>query len=448
MKPHIDRLPPHDAEAEKGAIGCVLVSANECLGVCVERLKSGPETFYDLRHQTIYRQFLAMWEAKQPIDVLTVRSSLIDAGRLEDAGGYEYLSEAAEVPSAANLPAYLQIIEEKYLLRRIIHTCTGAVASVYESEQEPFDLLDTVERDILAIRPSQHQSSPPIKELAKQAINSLERLYELKGATRGIPTGVTDLDKMTSGLVCGEVYIVAGYPGSGKTSFAMNLAERSILTEKCSVAVFSLEMSSVSLVSRFICSHSKVSMSNVRHGVLCDNDFKSLTVTAGKLSVSSIYFEDDSDVTIYQLRAKARRLHQQHKLQLIVIDYLQLIGASGGPRKMENRQQEVADISRGVKAISRELNVPVIALSQLNDDGKLRESRAIGQDADNVWILDAEKTPANELIVPTKLKIIKARNGPVGHVDLLFFKAFTRFESVAKVERSDVPEKTNQPHND
>jgi replicative DNA helicase len=448
----IDRLPPHSVEAEQGVLGSVLMAPYESVGMCIERLSECADTFYDIRHQTIFKAIVEMFDSREAIDLITLQQRLKDSNRLDEVGGIAYLSELPNaVPSAANLPYWLDIIEEKYLLRRIILTCTDAVASVYDHESDPMELLDTVERDILAIRPHKNQQSPDIKKLVKDAITSIEELWNLKGACRGIPTGFTDLDKMTSGMISGEVTIIAGYPGSGKTSFAMNLAEHAMLGSSRRVGVFSLEMSSVALVTRFICSHARVNLSHVKSGFIAERDFPKLTGAAHDINLAEIRFEDDSDLTIYQLRAKARRLKQQHGIELILIDYLQLLTATGGGRKIESRQQEVADISRGIKAIARELHIPVIALSQLNDDGKLRESRSIGQDADNVWILEAKKLGEGEddcTVQPTTLKIVKARNGPVGKVELMFLKQYTRFESVSKVADEDVPPSSREPYND
>lgn len=444
-----DRLPPNSVEAEQGVLGCILQSPNDCMGECIENLKAGHEYFYDVRHRKIYSELTEMYNMNCGIDTVTLQQSLKDSGKLDDAGGVAYLASLPDCsPSSSNLPHYLEILKDKYLLRRLLCVSSMIGSKVYEFSGEIDDLLDEAERDILAIRPQHSKEEQPIKELVRQALFTMEDLYNRQGSLRGLSTGLPDLDRMTGGMVGGEMTVVAGYPGAGKTSFAMNLAERVLLESSKTVGVFSLEMSAVSLVSRFVCSHARVSMSNIKHGVLTEGDFDKLKNTGLKISASAIWFEDESDLSIDQLRSKARRLKQKHGIQFLVVDYIQLLTAIGATRKTENRQQEVADISRGIKATARELNIPVIALSQLNDEGKLRESRAIGQDADNVWILEPD-TDATGDGIPTRLKIMKARNSPTGFVDLLFLKPYTRFESVAKVHDSDKPTKTYKyPHND
>ena len=446
-----DRLPPHSPEAEQGVLACCLIDPQACLPLLIERFSKVPEAFYDLRHQEIATAIIELYNGAQAVDVITVHQKLNDRQQLEQIGGISYLAALPDAAtSSANISYYMDIVAEKKILRSVIHTCTNAVAKVYEYEGDVSSMLDELERDILAIRPRQGKDSVPIKELVNQALTSIEKMWALQGRTRGIPTGFIDLDRMTGGLIDGEVTIVAGYPGSGKTSFAMNLAERAMLDAKRKVGVFSLEMSALSLVTRFICSHARVSLANIKEGYLAERDFPKLACSAGQISTAEIRFEDDSDISIYQLRAKARRLRQQYGIELLVVDYLQLLSATGGARKIESRQQEVADISRGIKAISLELNIPVVALSQLNDDGKLRESRTIGQDADNVWILEPQRTePGDDFSQahPTALRIVKARNGPVGTVALTFLKPYTRFENAAKIEREDMPDQRN-PTND
>ncbi|HLH52929.1 MAG TPA: replicative DNA helicase [Verrucomicrobiae bacterium] len=456
--PETGRLPPHSPEAEQGVLGCVLLSPNDCMGECIDKFKGNMEVFYDLRHQTIFKALAEMYDARQAIDVITLQQRLKDSQLLEQVGGLSYLSVLPDtVPSAANLSYYVEIVREKYLLRRMIHVCTDVVSRVYEHEGEVDGLMDEVERDILQISEARVQAqSTTIKELVKKAISTIEDFHQRQGMLTGIPTGFSDLDKMTSGLHGGEMVVIAARPSMGKTSLAMNIAEHVAIDAKLPVGVFSLEMTSESLVLRMLCSRSRVNLRNVREGFLAERDFPKLTGAAGKLAGSPLFIDDSSGLSILQLRAKARRMHQQYQIKLFVIDYLQLLHSTA--RRAENRQQEIADISSGIKALAKELNVPIIVLSQLNRElereknrkprmSDLRESGAIEQDADLVGLLykpnaDDEESAAGgsaEEAQAVNLLIAKQRNGPTGDVNLTFLKSYTRFESAAKVSDEDVP---------
>jgi replicative DNA helicase len=452
----LDRLPPHSIEAEQGVLGCVLLSPNENLGTCIEKFKKGLEVFYDLRHQVIFDTLTEMYDAKKPIDLITLQEHLKNKGQLEAIGGIPYLSALPDaVPSAANLEYYVEIVREKYVLRKMIQTCTGVVSRVYEHEGKVDGLLDEVERDILKIAEDRVEStSMSMKDLVHRAINTIEDYHQRQGMLTGIGTGFLDFDKMTSGLHGGEMIVIAARPSMGKTSLVMNIVEHVVLEEKQPVGVFSLEMTAESLVLRMLCSRARVNMRNIRDGFLAERDFPKLTGAAGKLANAPLYIDDTAGLSILQLRAKARRMYQQYGVKLIVIDYLQLLNASSS--RVENRQQEVAQISNGVKALAKELNVPVIVLSQLNRElekdksrkprlSDLRESGAIEQDADLIALLykpeegkeDDEGAPQEQEAIPVNLLIAKQRNGPTGDVNLTFFKGYTRFESAAKV--ADVP---------
>lgn len=453
----IDRLPPHSIEAEQGVLGCVMLSPNDCLGTCLEKFKKGVEVFYDLRHQVIFDTLVEMYDGKKPIDLITLQENLKLKNQLESVGGIPYLSALPDaVPSAANLDYYIEIIREKYILRKMIQTCTGVVGRVYEHEGKVDGLLDEVERDILQIAEDRiENTSLKMKDLVHRAINTIEDYHQRQGMLTGIGTGFTDFDKMTSGLHGGEMIVIAARPSMGKTSLVMNIVEHVVLEEKQPVGVFSLEMTAESLVLRMLCSRARVNMRNIRDGFLAERDFPKLTGAAGKLAQAPLYIDDTAGLSILQLRAKARRMYQQYGVKLIVIDYLQLCNASSA--RVENRQQEVAMISNGVKALAKELNVPVIVLSQLNRElekdksrkprlSDLRESGAIEQDADLIALLykpdegkDEEDggAPQDQEAIPVNLLIAKQRNGPTGDVNLTFFKGYTRFESAAKV--SDVP---------
>lgn len=455
----VDRLPPHSVEAEQGVLGCILLAPNECMGVCIERFKAGSEVFYDLRHRTVFNTLAQMYDGREGIDLITLQQRLKNRQLLEEIGGIAYLSTLPDaVPSSANLSYYADIVQEKYLLRRMIQTCTEVVGRVYDYEGEVDALMDEVERDILRISESRVQGeSATIKELVKRAITTIESFHQRQGALTGIGSGFTDLDRMTSGMHGGEMIVIAARPSMGKTSLAMNIAEHVAIGLKLAVGVFSLEMTSESLVLRMLCSQSRVNMRSVREGFLAERDFPKLTGAAGKLANAPLFIDDSSGLSILQLRAKARRMHQQYGVKLFVVDYLQLLHSTA--RRAENRQQEIADISSGIKSLAKELNVPVIVLSQLNRElereknrkprlSDLRESGAIEQDADLVGLLykpsseeeeSGSASSAEEEAVPVNLLVAKQRNGPTGDVELTFLRSYTRFESKAKVSEEDVP---------
>jgi replicative DNA helicase len=456
----VDRLPPHSPEAEQGMLGCVLLSPNDCMGQCIEKFKGDLEVLYDLRNQTILGVLTEMYDKREAIDLITVQQRLKDKHLLEEIGGIAYLAALPDaVPSAANLSYYLDIVQEKYLLRKMIHTCTDVVARVYDHEGEVDMLMDEVERDILRISESRVQSqTTTIKDLVKRAINTIEDFHQRQGVLTGVGTGFADLDKMTSGLHGGEMIVIAARPSMGKTSLAMNIAEHVAIELRLPVGVFSLEMTSESLVLRMLCSRSRVNLRNVREGFLAERDFPKLTGSAGKLASAPLFIDDSSGLSILQLRAKARRMAQQYGIKLFVVDYLQLLHSTS--RRAENRQQEIADISSGIKSLAKELNVPVMVLSQLNREierekgrpprlSDLRESGAIEQDADVVGLLYEPKSggeddeggasSADKDALSINLLLAKQRNGPTGDVELTFLKSYTRFESKAKVSDEDVP---------
>jgi replicative DNA helicase len=453
----IDRLPPHSIEAEQGVLGSIFLLPNECMGEAIEKLKSGAETFYDLRHRTIYETLVEMYDAKEPIDSITVQQRLRDRQQLDAIGGVAYLSALPDsVPSPANIGFYLNVLREKFILRRMIQACSGVVSRVYEYEGEVDGLLDEVERDILKISEERSENTTStIKDLVRTAISTIEDYHQRQGLLTGVGTGFPDLDKMTSGLHEGEMVVIAARPSMGKTSLAMNIAEAVAIDQKLPVGVFSLEMTAESLVLRMLCSRSRVNLRNIRDGFLAERDFPKLTGSAGKLANAPLFIDDSPGLSILQLRAKARRMAQQYGIKLFVIDYLQLLHSTA--RRAENRQQEIADISNGVKALAKELKVPVIVLSQLNRElekdknrkprlSDLRESGAIEQDADLVALLykpgggeDEDGAQQEQDAVPVNLLIAKQRNGPTGDVHLTFLKSYTRFESAAKISGDDVP---------
>jgi replicative DNA helicase len=454
----LDRLPPHSIECEQGALGCILLSPNECMGECLEKLKAGKEVFYDLRHQTIFESLVEMYDKREAIDVITLQQRLKDRQLLDQVGGITYLSQLQDaVPSAANLSYYIDYIREKYLLRKMIQTCTDVVGRVYDYEGEVDALLDEVERDVLRISESRVQGGAlTTKDLVNKAIATIENFFSRKGTITGLATGFTDLDRMTDGLHGSEMIVIAARPSMGKTSLAMNVVEHVVLEDKLPVAVFSLEMSAEALMLRMMCSIARVNLRSIREGFMSESDFPKLTSAAGRLANAPVFIDDTAALSILQLRARARRLHQMHGIKLFVVDYLQLLHSTGR-RAQENRQQEISDISSGIKALAKELKVPVLVLSQLNRElekdksrkprlSDLRESGAIEQDADLVGLLykpnagdDDDSMPEEADGVPVNLLIAKQRNGPTGDVNLTFLKPYTRFESAAKISDEDVP---------
>lgn len=456
----VDRLPPHSIEAEQGILGCQLISPNQCIGEVIEKLKEdGVAAHYDLRHQVIQKELVEMYNARMAIDLITLQQRLKDKQLLEQIGGIPYLIQLHDaVPSAANLAYYLDIVREKYLLRKLIQTCTGVVGRIYDFEGDVEALLDDVEKEILHVNESREQNEvKDVKTLVNDALTTIENFFNRKGELSGLSTGFPDLDKMTDGLHGGEMIIVAARPSMGKTSLAMNIAEHVALQLRLPVAVFSLEMSASSLILRMLCSLARVNMRNIRDGFMSEADFPKLMTASNQLSKANLLIDDTAGLSILQLRARARRMHQQHGIKLFVVDYLQLLNSTAR-RAQENRQQEIADISSGIKALAKELNVPVVVLSQLNRElekdksrkprlSDLRESGSIEQDADLVGLLykpdagdDDEGAAQQESDgVAVNFLIAKQRNGPTGDVNLTFLKPYTRFESAAKFSDDDVP---------
>jgi len=443
-------------------LGCILLSPNDCMGECITKLNGGAEVFYDLRHQTIFNIMAEMFDKREAIDVITLYQRLRDRKLLDEVGGVTYVSGLPDVvPSAANLSYYLEIVQEKFLLRKMIRVCTDVVGRVYDYEGQVDALMDEVERDVLRISESRVQTqTSTIKDLVKKAINTIEDYHQRQGTLTGIGTGFIDLDKMTTGMHAGEMIVIAARPSVGKTSLAMNIAEHVAIEQKLPVGVFSLEMTAESLVLRMLCSRSRVNLRSVREGFLAERDFPKLTGNAGKLANAPLFIDDSSGLSILQLRAKARRMFQQYGIKLFVVDYLQLVHSTS--RRAENRQQEIDDEQLDAKALAKELNVPVIVLSQLNREvekekgraprlSDLRESGSIEQDADLVGLLyrpvkqgdeeDGQSEPSDHDAIAVNLLIAKQRNGPAGEdVHLTFLKSYTRFESAAKIQDADVPQ--------
>lgn len=454
----IDRLPPHSNESEQAVLGCILIDPNEALPVAIARIGQDLDVFYDARHKEIYRITVEMYDAQQPIDLVTLHEWLMFQELLESVGGDSYLSSLPEtVPSAANLPAYLDTVLDHYRSRKLIQICSQAVTAVYDHEDETNNLVDKASQSIFELAAgSVAEEETPIQQLVHGALNTIEEVNQSQGIITGIETGFVDFDRMTTGLQAGEMYVVAARPSMGKTSFAMNVAEHVSVNLHLPVGVFSLEMTKESLVMRMLCSLARVNLRNVRDGFLAERDFPKITGAAGKLVHAPIFINDTSGLSILGLRTRARRMHRQHGIRLLIVDYLQLMHAERGRR--DSREQEVAAISAGIKGLAKELRIPVIAVSQLNRGieqqehrrkprlSDLRESGAIEQDADLVALLyhPQEEDNNTDYSASVNLYIAKQRNGPTGDVPLVFLKMFTRFESAAKVSAEDVPGESQQ----
>ncbi|MDQ6913547.1 MAG: replicative DNA helicase [Verrucomicrobiota bacterium] len=426
----------------------MLISPREIIAEAVEKINE--EYFYIPAHQTIYTVLVELWNAGQGIDLITFTQVLRDRNVLDAVGGASFVTSLFTfVPTAANVTYYLEIVREKYILRQIIAAATESVRRAYEEQDEVSALLDEVEQKIFAVGEDRFKGQmPTMKEQVMGALESIEKLWERKGGITGISTGFIELDRMTNGLHDGEMIVIAARPSMGKTALAMNIAEHVAINGKLPVAVFSLEMSSQQLVQRLLCSRARVNLQKVREGFLADRDFPSLTASASKLAEAEIYLDDSAGLSILELRAKARRLKAQKNIQLIVVDYLQLL-KSTTRRAQDNRQLEISEISAGLKGLAKELKIPVIVLAQLNrqpearSGGKprlsdLRESGSIEQDADLVGLLvrpeiyEEDEEARAEKAGEAELIIAKQRNGPVGEIPLTFLKEFTRFEDRAR----------------
>ena len=421
-----DRLPPYDEAAEKAVIGCCVTTPAESIPETA-LLVQCPEFFYDERCQTAWRVLREM----EPAEINTISVASRMATIMGQVKASLFLGECQDAAfSSANLPSWLHLVESKWLLRRVISVATTAIAGAYDSF-DAMETLDRLEREVLKIRPAR-EAERDLQALLQDAASLIEFRSRNWDAVTGLSTGLCDLDKLSDGLHPGELIVIAALPSCGKTALALNIAVHNAL-KGIPVGILSAEMRPVQLVIRSICSESRV---NFRH--LCDRDVVTMVHAMARLRKAPIYIQQSSGWTINQAQACARRWHQRHGIRLLVGDYIQKFQGVG-----ENREQRVASIGSGFKVIAMELEIPVIAPSQLNDDGRLRESRALGQDGDSVWKLanDGKWEPH---IQPMKLKIEKCRDGETGEVDLTFFKTSTRFESASKIHDEDVP-RTSDP---
>lgn len=446
----IDRLPPQNLEAEQAVLSSMMLE-NDAIATALEMLDEND--FYSDGHKKIFSIIANLYAHNKAVDLIILTEELKKQAAFENIGGAAYLATLAQmVPTAANVAHYARIVKEKSIIRKLINTATQIITEGYEQAEDDIELLlDKAEKAIFDITSRKVEPSfIPLKDIIKDSIETIDNLYQKKTNVTGIPTGFTKFDVMTAGLQPSDLIVVAGRPSMGKSSLALGMVEHAAVNDGLPVAVFSLEMSKEQLVQRLLCSHARVDIHKVRTGFLSQSDWPRLTNAAGKLSEAPIFIDDTAGISVLELRAKARRLKSQHDIKLILVDYLQLMQGSAGS---DSRQQEISDISRSLKALARELNVPLIAVSQLSRAvesrtdhrpqlSDLRESGAIEQDADLVVLLLREEYYhlSEDNKGKAELIIAKQRNGPVGSMELTFIKEYARFENLAQ-EAEYVPER-------
>lgn len=436
----IEKLPPQSNDAEMAVLGSMLLD-REPIMQAVEMLDAS--YFYKDAHKRIYSAILKLFDENRGVDIVTLIEELKKTNSLDDAGGPTYITAiSSSVPTTANFVHYAKIVKEKALLRNLINTATNIVSSCYDTTQDIDTILDRSEQLIFDVSSRKVESRvSPLREVIKSSIETIDSLYQRKENITGLGTGFRDLDIKTAGFHPSDLIVVAGRPSMGKSALATCIVEHVGVVEKQPVAFFSLEMSKEQLVQRMLCSHARVDAHKVRTGFLSQADWPRLVNAAGKLSEAPIYIDDAPGATVLEIRTKARRMKAQFDIKMIVLDYLQLMQ---GPLRADNRQQEISEISRSLKALARELNVPLIAISQLSraveqrSDHRpqlsdLRESGAIEQDADLVLLLLREEyyNPTEENKGMAEVIIAKQRNGPVGSLNLAFLGEYMRFENLA-----------------
>lgn len=435
------RVPPQSLEAEQSVLGAILLD-NHAIDRVIEIL--GEDDFYRESHRKIYRAMLSLTDRSEPADLVTLTEALRSRGDLESVGGSDYLIQLVDrVPTAANVASHAKIVRDRSALRRLITVATEITAAGYDAPPDVREVLDRAENAIFQISEREvKEGFQPMEALMTSTFKLIERLHENKQSVTGVTTGFVDLDKQTAGLQPSDLIIIAARPSMGKTAFCLNIAANAAFRGDVGVAIFSLEMSAEQLAMRMLCSEAKVDLSRVRTGHLAEREFPRLAMAAGKLADSAIYIDDTPAMSVMELRAKARRLMRsaKKKLGLVIVDYLQLMRGSDASR--DSREQEISEISRSLKALAKELHLPVIALSQLNRQvesrnppiprlSDLRESGAIEQDADVICFIYREDKYIEESNRKGVAEIIvaKQRNGPVGTVELAFREEYTCFEN-------------------
>lgn len=447
----LDRLPPQNIEAEQSVLGAILLE-NEALPKAIEILS--PEDFYKGSHRKIFNTMIDLFEKNEPIDLITVTDDLKKKNELDAVGGVSYLSAlVSQVPTAANIKYHSKIVRERALLRFLIRSATEITSRVYEDNLDADELVDYAEKAIFDISDKRIKTSfVTLKEVIKGSFEMIEHLYDKKEAITGVPSGFRDMDELTSGFQPGDLVVIGGRPSMGKTALSLNIAQHVGLEMREPIAIFSLEMSKEQLALRMLCAEAMVDSNSVRKGFIKKEDWHKLTNAAGKLAEAPIFIDDSSSTTVLEMRAKTRRLKmEQGGLSLVIVDYLQLMRGRGN---FERREQEISEISRSLKALAKELRVPVIALSQLNRGvesrhdkrpslADLRESGAIEQDADVIIFLYRDEVynkdnPANK--GKAEVIIAKQRNGPTATVNLTFLSNCTRFTDFTDRSYQDAEE--------
>lgn len=451
--PEIQRLLPQSIDAEMGLVASFMISP-QYTAQAMEEHGITPEHFHIPAHAIVIGVGLELLDENRPCDFITLTQALRDRGQLDQCGGAAFITGLFTfIPTAVNAAYYAETVAEKHTLRRIIAVGTEFAARSYDEQDQPAAMLDSFEGAVMAIRKNDDgelKETKP-KDGAMAAIHAIEQLYERRGGITGLSTGLSQLDRMTDGLHAAQMVVIAARPSMGKTAFAMNMAEHIAIEQKRAVAFFSAEMSSEQLHQRLLCSRARVNMHQVRNGFLAERDFPALTAAACKIAESKLVIVDAVGASIAAIRAKARRMHKKYGLAAVFVDYLQLL-RSKTAQASRNREREISEISQGLKNLSKELNLPVVVLAQLNRNAEgrtgsakgrpmlsdLRESGSIEQDADFVGLLFRDEYYATsdeeraEMEGKATLIIAKQRNGPVGDVPLTFFKEFTRFEDGAR----------------
>ncbi len=445
------KLPPQNVEAEQSVLGGILIE-NDSINKVMEILTV--DDFYRDAHRKIFNALIDLSERDEPADLITLTNELRKIDQLDPIGGASYLTSLIDsVPTAANIEYYAKIVKEKAILRKLIQTSTEIITQSYQDRGDVEVFLDEAERAIFEI--SEKRVKPSfysIRDIVKESFKTLERLFEKKELVTGVPSGFKELDRLTAGFHASDLIIVAGRPSMGKTAFCLNLTQYAAIEKRIPVAIFSLEMSKEQLVIRMLCSEAQVEGSRLRTGFLTESDWPRLTLAAGNLSDAPIFIDDTAAISVLELRAKARRLKAEHGLGMLIIDYLQLMK---GRAKVESRQQEISEISRSLKALAKELNIPVIAVSQLSRKTEertgnrpqlsdLRESGAIEQDADLIIFIYRDEIYNRQEDNPNKgiaeVIIGKQRNGPIGTIKLAFLDKFTTFKELYKGESGNTYE--------
>ena len=439
----LNKIPPHDLEAEQAVIGSMLTDKDAVIAA-VEVLRE--EDFYREDDRLIYQAILNLYNRAEPIDIITLKSELSSMGKLEAIGGLEYLAELPErVPTTANVDKYIKIVEEKSTLRALIRTANELITLGYDPTQEVDDIMDSAEKRIFNVMQKKNQKGyTPMKDILVDSLAQLEELYNRKQHITGVPTGFRDLDYKLAGLHNSELILIAARPAMGKSAFALNIAANAAIRSNIPVVVFSLEMAKEQMGNRILASEAMVDSSKLQTGKLEDDDWSKLAAATGELSEAPIYIDDTPGISIMEIRAKCRKLKLEKNIGLVIIDYLQLITPAG--RKGGSREQEIAEISRSLKILAKEINVPVVALSQLSraveqrPDHKpmlsdLRESGSIEQDADIVMFLHREEYYNPETIEKkniTDIIVAKNRSGSIGSEELVWLASFTKFANKYK----------------